>query len=142
MPGQWAGWQRLSWRDRRLMPLYMLGLAIVHAGLALWGYRQTRRAIEVLTRRDTRRDAAPLDLENARALARRVALAGRHGAVNASCLRQSLLIYGCLRRRGLDPRLELGVKPSDGALHAHAWVELGSERLSTGDDGFEPFQRP
>ena len=70
---------------------------------------------------------------------RLAAIAGRHGAVEATCLRQSLLVYGALRSRGLEPRLHLGLKPADGPFQAHAWVELDDQRLLPGDAGHLAF---
>lgn len=137
-----ANWRALAWRDRRQLALYTLGLALVHAGLALTGYRNTRRTIEALSQCANRRPADHTDLEAARRFARLVAIAGRHGAVKASCLRQSLFVYGWLRRSGLEPRLQLGVKPSDGPFQAHAWVELAGERLLADDAGFQTFHAP
>lgn len=137
-----AGWRALSWRERGQLAMCALGLTAVHAALALAGYRRTRRAVEALSRRRTPRPATPEDLAAARRLARIAAIAGHHGAVHASCLRQSLLVYGWLRRRGLEPRLHLGVKPAQGPFMAHAWVELDGQRLLPGDAEHRAFHDP
>lgn len=134
-----AGWRALNWRERGLLALCALGLTGIHAALALLGYRRTRRTVEALSRRRTPRPASPDELAAAQRLARLAAIAGRHGAVEATCLRQSLLVYGALRSRGLEPRLHLGLKPADGPFQAHAWVELDGQRLLPGDAGHLAF---
>lgn len=135
-----AGWRALNWRERGLLALCALGLTGIHASLALLGYRRTRCAVEALSRRRARHPASAAELAAAQHLARLAAIAGRHGAVEATCLRQSLLLYGWLRRRSLDPQLQLGLKPDDGPFQAHAWVELDGQRLLPGDAEHLPFQ--
>lgn len=49
--------------------------------------------------------------------------------VTTTCLRESLVLYALLRRRGAAPRLCLGVKKDAGRLDAHAWIECAT--LST-----------
>jgi hypothetical protein len=40
-----------------------------------------------------------------------------------TCLRQSVVLYGLLERRGVASRVCFGVAKSGSALDAHAWVE-------------------
>ena len=80
--------------------------------------------VEIITRRARQHPASRDDINAACRLAQLAAIAGRHGAVAATCLRQSLLVYGWLRWRGLDPKLLLGIMPENGSFQAHAWVEL------------------
>ena len=77
----------------------------------------------------------------AKALAELAAIAGQHGAVEATCLRRSLLLHGWLRWRGLRPTLHLGVTERAGPFLAHAWVELEEQRLLASDEGYHPFRR-
>ena len=131
-------WRTLSARDRLRLATCAALLPMIHASLALMGYRRTRIAIEALTRRCARRPADETAIENARALARLADIAGRHGAVEATCLRQSLLVYGWLRLRALTPELELGA--AEAPRRFHAWVELEGTRLLPGDEAFRPFE--
>lgn len=133
------GWRALGWRERGTLALCACGLAGIHLALALLGYKRTRRAVEALSRRKTRRAATEDELAAARRLAQLAGIAGRHGAVEATCLRQSLLLYGWLRRRGLNPQLQLGIKPAEGPFQAHAWVELGGQQLRPVDVGHRAF---
>lgn len=136
-----AGWRALSWRDRRRLLTCIFGLTLIHGLLACLGYARTRRLVERLTRRTATHAAGPAELADAQALARVAAIASRHGMVEATCLRRSLLLLGWLRRRGLQPVLQLGIAPQiDSAFQAHAWVELEGVRLLQLDDGHRPFQ--
>src|ERR1700689_1932246 len=66
---------------------------------------------------------------------------GKLGAkprMNALCLPRALAPHAMLRRRGIASRLCLGVARSRGALSAHAWVEIGDDKVVGGAeaDGF------
>lgn len=134
-----ARWAGLSWPDRSRLIGCAIGLPLVHAGLAISGYARTRGVVERLTRHPRPHPASPAELAEAKSLARLAAIAGRHGAVEATCLRQSLLVYGWLRRRGLQPLLQFGVRELDGPFQAHAWVEVDGDRLLPVDAGHRPF---
>ena len=134
-----AGWLALSRSDRVRLVGCAVGLALVHAGLATASYARTRRMIEWLSRHPMPHSVSAAELADAQHLARLAAIAGRHGAVEASCLRQSLLVFGWLRRRGLQPVLQLGLREREGPFQAHAWVELDGVRLLPVDAGHRPF---
>jgi len=55
--------------------------------------------------------------------------------MNALCLPRALAAHAMLRRRGIDSRLCLGVardRGAAGALSAHAWVEIGNDKIVGG----------
>ena len=137
-----AGWRVLSWSDRGRLLACITALPLLHASLAVLGYTHTRRAVESLSRHRSPRPATPDDIAAARNLARLAAIAGHHGLVRATCLRQSLLLYAWLRRRGLAPCLQLGLRPDCGPTEAHAWVELDGQWLLQIDAGHQAFHRP
>jgi len=58
--------------------------------------------------------------------------------MNALCLPRALAAQAMLRRRGIAGRLCLGVSRADGELNAHAWVEIGNNKVVAGypADGF------
>jgi hypothetical protein len=58
--------------------------------------------------------------------------------MNALCLPRALAAHAMLRRRGIVSRLCLGVARDRGALGAHAWVEIGNDKIVGGAeaDGF------
>jgi Transglutaminase-like superfamily len=61
--------------------------------------------------------------------------------MNALCLPRALAAHAMLRRRGVASRLCLGVARDGGALAAHAWVEIGKDKIVGGSEaeGFTPL---
>jgi hypothetical protein len=61
--------------------------------------------------------------------------------MNALCLPRALSAQAMLRRRGIASRLCLGVARDRVALCAHAWVEIGDDKIVGGAeaDGFTPL---
>jgi hypothetical protein len=57
---------------------------------------------------------------------------------NVLCLPRALAAHAMLRRRGIASRLCLGVARDGSALAAHAWVEVGADKIVGGveADGF------
>jgi hypothetical protein len=60
---------------------------------------------------------------------------------NVLCLPRALAGHAMLRRRGIASRLCLGVARNDDTLAAHAWVEVGADKLIGGDEasGYKPL---
>jgi hypothetical protein len=58
--------------------------------------------------------------------------------MNALCLPRALAAHAMLRQRGIASRLCLGVARDRDALNAHAWVEIGNDKIVGGAeaDGF------
>jgi len=54
--------------------------------------------------------------------------------MNALCLPRALAAHAMLRRRGIASKLCLGVARQDRALIAHAWVEIGGDKVVGGAD--------
>lgn len=136
-------WWGLEPGDRLRLPLLMLALPLVSLALRLAGYKRTLRVVEWLSGHNAPRAASQHDLDAAHRLAQLAAIAGRRGPVQATCLRQALVVYGTLRRRGLEPQLKFGVRRENDGIGAHAWVQL--EHLSldaaTDPDSHQPFTR-
>ena len=144
MPGwsRLSSWHALTWRERMRLVACAAGLGVMHAALAVFGYKRTRKAVERISRHPQPRTATEAEITDAKSLAHLAAVAGRHGMVEATCLRRALLLYAWLRWRGLRPVLLLGVMERDGPFQAHAWVELEGERLLPSDAGYRPFASP
>lgn len=53
-------------------------------------------------------------------------------SARANCLPRALAAQAMLRRRGIPSRLCLGVARQDGELIAHAWVEIGQDKVVGG----------
>ncbi len=58
-----------------------------------------------------------------------------HRPFDRTCLRRSLLLGNLLRRR--DPVLRIGVAKADGAVAAHAWIEIEGASLDRGHSDFQ-----
>jgi hypothetical protein len=66
----------------------------------------------------------------------------RAGArADAPCLPRALAAHAMLRRRGIASRLCLGVARSGDEVTAHAWIEVGQNKIVGGDEakGFTPL---
>lgn len=130
MGARLRGWLALSGRERAQFLGLVLALPAVHGALAVFGYVRTRRALERISARASRHAADAAEYAAARRLAELAEIAGRRGLLTTTCLRQALLVYTLLRRRGLDPQLQLGVRKQGDAFGAHAWVELEQRPLA------------
>lgn len=135
-----AAWLALTHRDRWSLLVLATGLPIVAGTLRVRGLGRTRLWLERLSESGSVHAASSDDLQAAQRLAQLAAIAGRRGAITATCLRQSLLVYALLRRRGLAPELKLGVRKQGDALDAHAWVELQGVALGQATLAHAPFK--
>ncbi len=59
---------------------------------------------------------------------------GTLAGMNGPCLPRALAAHAMLRRRGIASRLCLGVARNGSAFAAHAWIEVGEERIIGGDE--------
>lgn len=139
MLGRLRGLRKLPWRERWLFIVLLVLLPLVSALLACAGYVRSRRWLEAVSGGQARRVPSEVELAQAQRVAQLAGLAGRWGAVPATCLRQSLLVYTVLRRRGFDPLLQIGVRKPGDVVEAHAWVELAGQPLGAGDLGHRAF---
>jgi hypothetical protein len=125
-----ARWRALPPGDRGRLAALVLLMPLVDVSLRLLGVRRTRRWLDRSAGHPTATEPTPERIADAHQLARLAAIAGRRGLYPNTCLRQALVVQWWLRRRGLPACLRLGALLRDGALDAHAWVELGGVPLS------------
>jgi hypothetical protein len=106
--------------------------------LRVFGYRRTRAWMErhVSPNKSEPTDAAA---EAAR-VTRLVSVAAHHGAYRANCLRQALVAWWLLGRRGIGADLVIGVRKDAHGFAAHAWVEFNGEVIIGGADSPERFR--
>jgi len=142
MGNRLQGWRRLGWHERASFTGFALLLAPMHILLATAGYARTRHWLERLSNGQTQRQPTSGERDQARKLAEFASMAGRHGLVDATCLRQSLLVYFLLRRKGLAPKLIIGVRRRDEVFDAHAWVELDGIALGQAELAHAPLPEP
>jgi len=124
-------WRVLDRRQRAWLIVFVAALPALRLSLKLRGYRRTRSLIDqwwtvsAPVRQPSRRDVQAAD-----DLAQLAQIAGRRGLTVATCLPQALAVYAAVRRRGLAPALQIGVRKHDNRFEAHAWVELGGTSLA------------
>lgn len=119
-----------------------LGLPVISLMLRAVGFSRTLAWIERHSAALPTKAPTSNDLASAERLAQLVDIAGRHGPISATCLRQSLLLHGLLRRRGLLPQLRIGVRRQEDGIDAHAWVELQGRPLGQAVMGHVALARP
>jgi len=122
-------WRKLSALERRQLAVLGVFLPIIDASLRLFGYKKTLGFVEFVSRHSTPRAPTADDISSANRLAELANVAGRRGALQATCLRQALTVHGWLRLRGLASQLKLGVGRLSDVPDMHAWVELDGHAL-------------
>jgi Transglutaminase-like superfamily len=115
--------QRLYLREAAVM-LFLAGLAVrwvPPARIFAWAKRPPRRVCRFATD-DVRWTAWAVE---------RVASGAR---VQPACLPRALAALAMLRRRGISSRLCLGVARVNDEALAHAWLEVGEDKIVGGGD--------
>ena len=92
------------------------------------------RGFEAASRVARRISAPKIHAPDARATARLVATAARHGLHRGNCLSQSLTLQRLLARDGIAAELRIGARRAGDKLEAHAWVEHAGRPLNDGAD--------
>lgn len=116
----WSRWRSLPPADRRFL---------VEAGVALARARLLLPFVAIRVDEGPGPEPAPGMREAARSLACLVGIAAAHAPFRVTCLHRSLALRRLLRRRGIPCALRLGVRTSDRAFEAHAWVEFAGVPL-------------
>jgi Transglutaminase-like superfamily len=134
--GKWAKLRLLPWPLRQALLQALCLLPLVRLGLRCFGFQRCQCLIERCSRNVP---PLPADLVRAQALARDLAAVVRAaaGVTGGTCLRQSLVLWYLLRRRGIPCQLRIGGTVEAGQFAAHAWVEYAGESL----DPIDPLQR-
>jgi hypothetical protein len=120
------------WAATVLAPHVVHELWRVDRSLRDNGYCTTRAYFDARTLR-------PLDTRlTATQLGRLVSTIGHAPVVGRSCLRRAFVLADLLARTGLRPDVRIGALRTDGAMTAHAWVEVDGEVVGerAGVDGF------
>ena len=104
------------------------------------GMVRNRPLGSLATQVETSPPADPDRLPEARRLALAVVRAARFGVFRAHCLVRSVALSRLLEDRGISGALvRVGVRRTNGAFSAHAWVELAGETLGDADDHVGSF---
>jgi hypothetical protein len=134
--------RRLSSNDRRLLFESVVLLPLIHAGLSLMGYHRLRARLEKLFPLKTVDPSTsdPTIVQRAWEITRVISIAAQYGIYRASCLRRALLLWGLLRREGIESRLCFGVRVFEGRLEAHAWVDYNGNAINDSTHVSEQYQ--
>jgi hypothetical protein len=136
--------RQLSGADGWLLFQAFLGLPLVALLLRCFGLRRVQARLQQGPAKHLGSDDRRTGLDRARATARLVQVAARHGLFRPTCLPQSLVLWWLLRRQRLTGKLHIGVRPEPNRLEAHAWVEFQGLVLNDSEDvarRFAPFPR-
>ena len=137
----WSRWRELSFQDKKtLLGMFAL-LPLISAMLRLFGFTRTQAWLLRRSQTTTFIEADSNALQMAERLAVLANIAGRRGAVTATCLRQAMLLQWWLRRLNLDAKLKLGARLQEGQFDAHAWVELDGKALGQAEMNHQAFDQ-
>lgn len=119
---------------------FMLLLPLIAVSLKISGFVATRKFLELLlpTKELVRQDYTENDV---RTVARMIKIAAIFGPYRANCLRQSLLLWWVMMRRGINVYLRIGVNHENEKFMAHSWVEWNGEILIGGFEEGKKFAR-
>jgi len=136
----------LSLEEWRLLLSAMSLLPIVALSLRMRGFKRTQKFIRrFIPKESALAEPGVAEMEKARGIARMVAVAAGHGAYRANCLKQSLVLWWMLARRGIKSEVVFGIqKEAVEKFNAHAWVECNRINLSDSDEvqqRFAAFQK-
>jgi len=122
---------RLQWQS---LAFSLVMLPLIDISLRFAGYKRSRSVLAALSRS---RSPATSDTDInqvAEQMARVVGVAGRRSPWPTTCLRQALMLWFLLTRRGIVCELRVGVENSvTTGFVAHAWVELQGRVLIGGE---------
>jgi hypothetical protein len=122
----------LTLPEWRLLVAALVLLPIVALGLWLGGFKRTRRTLARFTPPvDEQVAMSDRRAQEARQVARMVKIAASHGLYRADCLKQALVLWWLLARRGIPAEIVFGLNTaSTDRFSAHAWVECQAGNLS------------
>ena len=130
----------LTTQERRVLLASLFLLPTVALTLRLKGYRWTRAFLQKrIPEHDTLTTNAQNPVLKAQSVARMVSIAARFGPYRANCLKQSLVTWWLLQRRGIAAELNIGVNKQAGDFSAHAWVEYSGNTLIKADDTSDQY---
>ena len=130
---KWAKYQSLPVEDRFKLIAFAVLLMMVHIALSWFGYQKVYTFLASHPRkRDLFHGQEGESLKKAKHCAYLVSVAGRYGFIRVTCLRQALLVFWLLRRRGIFTELRIGVRKVEGSIIAHAWLKYGEDVITEG----------
>lgn len=133
----WRKFQKLSGCERSLLLQALLLLPLTAYLLRLFGFRRLYAAMAQWL--PPKRNLIGTPRTAPKAIARLVQLASWHGFYAPNCLQRSLVLWGLLRRQGIESDLRIGVRKQTGQFEAHAWVEYEGCVLNDSQEVHQQF---
>lgn len=99
-------------------------LAQTDLALRVRGFQGVVTSVAPLTPSASAMTLNDVDISRVNGYVRWIKSAARLHLAPARCLHESLTLHRWLRADGLPSEIRIGVRKEDGALQAHAWVEL------------------
>ena len=117
--------QALTLKEWQLLIIAVVMLPVVALSLRLAGYNRTRNLLsKFISEKAGHNTRQQPDTGEAKNIARMVSAAANYGPYRANCLKQSMVLWWLLARRGLESEIRFGVRKEPGEeFGAHAWVE-------------------
>jgi hypothetical protein len=128
---------RLNAGEWRILIAAVFLLPATALCLRLLGYPRTRSLMQRLLPRTAQSYDPAIEVPR---VTRLVGVASRRGVYKANCLRQALVVWWLLARRGIETDLVIGVRKDGGDFSAHAWVEFEGRVIIGGDDAPERYR--
>ena len=130
---KWAKYQSLPVEDRFKLIAYAFLLVLVQIALNWFGYQKVYTFLVSHPRKHNIISGQTKEaLDEAKHCAYLVSIAARYGIIRATCLRQALLVFWLLRRRGIQTDLRIGVRREGESIFAHAWLKYGEDVITEG----------
>jgi len=128
----------LQWR---IMLVSIFLLPLIALSLKLCGFKHTKKKMsQFIPSCIDENTPNEQDMVNVESISHAVAIAGNHGIYRTNCLKQSLLLWWFLARRGISTEINFGIE--DEAIEtfsAHAWVEYGGVNISNPEKTVQKF---
>lgn len=128
----------LQWRIL-LFSIFLLPL--IALSLEIYSFKQTKKKMsQFIPSGIDENTPNEQDLVNVKSISRAVAIAGNHGIYRTNCLKQSLLLWWFLARRGVSTEIKYGIEDEPvETFSAHAWVEYDGVNISNPEETVQRF---
>lgn len=126
----------LSLEEWRMLLYAMILLPLVALSLRMKGFKRTQYSMRRFVLQEANLpEPGEAEIGTARIIARMVAVAAGHGVYRANCLKQALVLWWMLARRGIKSEIVFGVqKDAVEDFNAHAWVECKDINVSDSEE--------
>ena len=132
MKGRIEQLKELSLEEWQLLLFASVLLPVVALSLRMKGFNRTQKTLcRYLPKGLTPTKPTRAKMDDVLIVARMVTVAADHGFYRANCLKQALVLWWLLLRRGIKSEIVFGIpKEAFKDFNAHAWVECNGINLS------------